>query len=46
MTKFKVVAIPQVELSGVKGSELYSLKTANLALAPVADAIQKEAMGG
>lgn len=30
MTKFKVVAIPQVELSGVKGSEFYSLKTATL----------------
>lgn len=46
MIKFKTVAIPATVLTGVKGKEMYSIATANKALAPVAQAIEAEARGG
>lgn len=46
MMQFKTVALPATVLTGVKGKDLYTVATANKALAPIAQAIEAEAKGG
>lgn len=45
MTLFKVVSLPSSEVLANK-KDMYTVKVANLALEPIANAIQAEAMGG
>ena len=45
MLQFKTVALPATSVT-VKGSEMYTVATANKVLAPIANAIQNEAKGG
>lgn len=45
MTQFKTVAIPATQLT-VKAKDMYTVETANAALAPIAQRIQDEAKGG
>ena len=45
MTQFKTVGLPATEIT-VAGKDMYTLETANLALAPVAKVIEAEAKGG
>ncbi len=45
MMQFKTVALPATMLS-VKNKDMYTLDTANKALAPIAQRIQDEAKGG
>lgn len=45
MMQFKTIALPATTIK-VKKSEMYTIETANLVIAPVAKAIQDEARGG
>ena len=46
MIEFKTVVLPMSEVRVNKEEELYTVKTANIAVAPIAKVLENEARGG